>query len=51
MIEAAGLNKRCGPAAVDGLLFTVPPAQVTGFPPIRHQDVQTRHAPRHRHRQ
>jgi len=51
MIEAAGLSKRCGPTAVDGLLFTVSPAQVTGFLPIRHQDVQTWYALRHRHRQ
>ena len=32
MIEAAGLTKRYGKAlAVDGLSFTVPPGQVTGF--------------------
>src|SRR2546423_7454579 len=32
MIEATGLSKRYGPtAAVDGLSFTVPPGQVTGF--------------------
>jgi ABC-2 type transport system ATP-binding protein len=32
MIEACGLTKRYGPATVvDGLSFTVPPGQVTGF--------------------
>src|SRR5262245_63697996 len=32
MIEAAGLSKRYGATlAVDGLSFTVPPGQVTGF--------------------
>jgi ABC-2 type transport system ATP-binding protein len=32
MIEASGLSKRYGPTvAVDGLSFTVPPGQVTGF--------------------
>src|SRR5438309_2129433 len=32
MIEATGLTKRyCGTTAVEGLSFTVPPGQVTGF--------------------
>lgn len=31
-IEVAGLRKRFGPAlALDGMTFTVPPGQITGF--------------------